>query len=98
MHNLVTRTLLAAVQHGWSLTHYHTASPWFRVVRRPEVPMPNSVTCGCCGASLNEDVGLKPEERTPCPTCGSMARRFLLEAEPEHVTLGELRIEFNALL
>jgi len=26
-----------------------------------------------------------------------MARRFLLEAEPEHVTLGELRIEFNVV-
>jgi restriction system protein len=35
-----------------------------------------SVTCGGCGAALDEADGLKPEERIPCPVCGSTKRGF----------------------
>ncbi len=34
------------------------------------------VLCGNCETVLDEDSGLKPEERQPCPACGSTARKF----------------------
>jgi hypothetical protein len=34
------------------------------------------VACGGCGTTLEEDAGLKPEERGPCPVCGSTERSF----------------------
>jgi restriction system protein len=32
------------------------------------------VTCASCGTALDEDAGLKPDEREPCPVCGSAVR------------------------
>ena len=43
--------------------------------------MANSVACNQCGALLDEDSGLKPEQRKPCPVCGSTTRRFSRHAE-----------------
>jgi hypothetical protein len=37
-----------------------------------------AVKCGNCGLELNEASDV-PEERTPCPDCGSTARRFEVE-------------------
>jgi restriction system protein len=34
------------------------------------------VTCGSCGTTLDDDAGLKPDEREPCPVCGSTVRNF----------------------
>jgi hypothetical protein len=34
------------------------------------------VTCGGCGLSLDESTHLFPEQRLPCPSCGSSARTF----------------------
>jgi len=34
------------------------------------------VACGRCGVSLDEDASLLPEQRPPCPACGSIARSF----------------------
>lgn len=31
-------------------------------------------TCGQCGAELSESASLQPEQRTPCPSCGSITR------------------------
>jgi hypothetical protein len=39
----------------------------------------DAVHCQACGAELNEDRALLPEQRSPCPECGSMARRFTVE-------------------
>jgi hypothetical protein len=39
-----------------------------------------AVTCGSCGAVLAEGAGPKEDEQKPCPDCGSLARRFQLEA------------------
>ena len=36
------------------------------------------VECQNCGAVLNEDPAANPEERKPCPSCGSRARHFRL--------------------
>lgn len=41
----------------------------------------DSVQC-VCGEELNEDFGLPAERRTPCPTCGSIGRRFGKALEP----------------
>src|SRR5829696_4280328 len=34
------------------------------------------IYCNNCGAELDEAPTLLPEKRSPCPTCGSLARRF----------------------
>ena len=39
------------------------------------------VTCGKCGATIDEDSGIRPEERVPCPNCDSVDRKYLLHAE-----------------
>jgi restriction system protein len=36
----------------------------------------DSVQCSSCGALLDETRELQPDDRLPCPTCGSMARSF----------------------
>jgi rubrerythrin len=50
----------------------------------PEVPAlsvnPESVTCGSCGATFHDNPDAGPEERKPCPVCGSRTRRFYAEA------------------
>jgi hypothetical protein len=38
-----------------------------------------SVLCGSCGQQLEESPQLLPEQRTPCPTCGSTTRNFNVE-------------------
>src|SRR5689334_15272302 len=42
--------------------------------------MPNTVACGKCGKILNEPNDLLPEQRTPCPNCGSKTRVFSVKA------------------
>jgi hypothetical protein len=37
--------------------------------------MPTVVCCDGCGGQLSESPGLSPEEREPCPQCGSLIRR-----------------------
>lgn len=32
--------------------------------------------CGQCGIQLNEPQSLQPEQRAPCPMCGSLSRSF----------------------
>ena len=34
-----------------------------------------NVACGNCGTALDEPLGLRPEERKPCPVCGSRTSR-----------------------
>jgi hypothetical protein len=36
----------------------------------------DAVFCNGCGAKLEEPPTLLPDQRLPCPTCGSLARRF----------------------
>lgn len=36
----------------------------------------DGVWCGQCGASLEETAELRPEQRLPCPSCGSSKRRI----------------------
>ena len=43
--------------------------------------MANSVACNQCGTPLDEDSGLEPERRKPCPVCGSKTRRFSRHVE-----------------
>ncbi len=47
--------------------------------------------CGQCGAILDERSDLADEDRQPCPSCGSITRRFELELEGSvglHSSLG----------
>ena len=36
----------------------------------------NGIFCNHCGARLDEAPTLLPDQRPPCPTCGSQSRRF----------------------
>jgi restriction system protein len=36
----------------------------------------DTVACNNCGKQLEEDANLKPEQRKPCPVCGSLTRNF----------------------
>jgi hypothetical protein len=36
----------------------------------------DAIFCGGCGAKLEEAPTLLPDQRLPCPTCGSLARQF----------------------
>jgi hypothetical protein len=36
----------------------------------------DGIFCNNCGAELDEAPTLLPEQRPPCPNCGSLARRF----------------------
>ncbi len=56
--------------------------------------MATSVACNQCGRAIDEDPGLESERLTPCPVCGSMARRFSLEAEPGHFVVQGLPAAF----
>ncbi len=41
------------------------------------MPVDNmSVLCGKCKVALKEDPHIKPDQRVPCPSCGSTARIF----------------------
>lgn len=41
---------------------------------------PESVTCGNCGATFHDNPEARPEERKPCPVCGSTTRQIYAEA------------------
>jgi hypothetical protein len=36
----------------------------------------DGIYCNACGAKLDEAPTLLPDQRPPCPRCGSLARRF----------------------
>ena len=39
------------------------------------------VKCGTCGEELKEPTNLTPENRTPCPKCGSLIRNYSAEIQ-----------------
>ena len=59
--------------------------------------MANTVACNQCGTALDEDSGVEPEKRKPCPVCGSTARRFSLQAETGHFRLEGSAVAFNVV-
>jgi hypothetical protein len=48
----------------------------------------DAIFCNGCGAKLEEAPTLLPDQRLPCPTCGSLARRFEQDIT-EQVTLSD---------
>jgi hypothetical protein len=44
--------------------------------------------CAACGAAIDEPPSTLPADRTPCPSCGSLARTFNVEIQ-ETLTLRE---------
>src|ERR1700720_936105 len=52
--------------------------------------MANSLACKQCGTLLDEDSGVEPERRKPCPVCGSKMRQFSMQAEGGLYFLGGL--------
>jgi len=59
-----------------------------------------TVHCGKCGESLAEASSLAPDKRIPCPTCGSLGRRFdkSLAATIEPLTSMSLGRRFSKFL
>ncbi len=50
------------------------------------------VRCGACAVSLDEQIGLPPAQRRPCPQCGSLSRKFAKDdLEGELTPAGTLR-------
>jgi hypothetical protein len=47
------------------------------------------VLCGACGLELNASAGLAPEDRSPCPSCGSTDRR-VEQVLADGITLGAM--------
>jgi restriction system protein len=57
----------------------------------------NTVACNQCGTELDEDSGVEPEKRKPCPVCGSISRRFSLQVEAGHLRLEGSAVAFNVV-
>jgi hypothetical protein len=51
------------------------------------------VLCANCEAELDEQPGLRPEDRKPCPHCGEIGRRFLLHRGGSISPSGSVRPE-----
>jgi restriction system protein len=47
-------------------------------------------TCGNCGATFEEALGVKVEERQPCPVCGSTTRRIFADVTMPVETLASV--------
>ncbi len=54
---------------------------------------PPKVTCGGCGNQLQEDVSLTPEQRQPCPVCGSLNRVVAVSLAAEIRAASSLRLK-----
>ena len=55
------------------------------------MPIDNmSVHCGNCKRILNEDPHVQPEQRIPCPSCGSSARMFQVSIHDNLVVRSKL--------
>jgi hypothetical protein len=48
--------------------------PW--LASEAEEDLIDGIYCSACGAKLEEAPTLLPDQRPPCPACGSLARRF----------------------
>lgn len=55
-----------------------------------------SVRCGACGTPIEEPPDTKPEERQPCPKCGSRSRTIRVSASDELRQIGEAYAEATA--
>jgi restriction system protein len=53
------------------------------------------VACGQCNAALDERSDLRPDQRPPCPHCGSMARAFSVTASGGIVVGGSADVSFT---
>ncbi len=58
--------------------------------------MPDTVACGKCGEVLNEPSDLAPEQREPCPKCGSKTRVFSVTATSGVGIGGSARVRMRA--
>ena len=57
--------------------------------------MVSSVACNQCGTVLDDNPGLEPESRKPCPVCGSTKRHFTLHAESGHYRIKGSDVAFE---
>jgi len=53
----------------------------------------DGVFCGNCGRLLEEAGGLQSDERTPCPACGSKARKYSIVLTATTAPLSSLKAE-----
>jgi len=54
-----------------------------------------SVFCGGCGSPLDQPANLPVEQRTPCPSCGSMSRQINLTVTENLKVTSSLSLEFT---
>ena len=55
------------------------------------MPVDNmSVLCGKCRSALKEDPHVQPDQRIPCPSCGSTARIFQVTIHDSLIMKGKL--------
>ncbi len=55
------------------------------------------VTCGKCGAVIAESRDTRPEERQPCPRCGSTSRLFSVALVGEVIVGATLSVKVDVI-
>jgi hypothetical protein len=55
------------------------------------------VTCGKCGAAIAESRDTRPEERQPCPRCGSTSRLFRVAIVGQAVVSATLSVKVDVI-
>ncbi len=53
------------------------------------------VHCAKCGAAIDEPANTKPEDREPCPACGSTSRKFEVALEGKLEFHDSIRLKLN---
>lgn len=56
----------------------------------PLTNMTDSVHCAKCDQPIHDPSGIKPEDRKPCPNCGSTVRRFIREVSDSFTLKSQL--------
>jgi hypothetical protein len=57
------------------------------------MPTDEIVRCGKCKLALDEDPSIRPDQRIPCPSCGSTARDFQVSISAGLVMRSKLRMK-----
>src|SRR5690242_15913742 len=60
--------------------------------------MPDTVACGKCGEVLNEPPDLSPENRQPCPKCGSKTRTLSVQCTSGIGVGGSAKVRMRATI
>jgi hypothetical protein len=59
------------------------------------LPLSTPILCASCGGPIEEPQDTKPEDRKPCPSCGSTTRQFKQELEGKLDFHGSVRLKLK---